>query len=271
MPDPRTLPEELRALTRRNALELSDTRWRYDVQRLLEAVTGLLADTSAVRPRPAPPPPAAATGPHHVSPAALVVSSALVAAVAGLAGRAIAEMLRPDRPHGKPARIVDLVVWRGLAWAVVGMAVALWLAVRLHPTEAHGRAVVRGLFLGLLAGAAGAAIYALPRYRPDSKPPEETLNLLLTIEYAFTGAVMGALIASLWHSPRLPLITVGLLAGAVLELVVIASDWTVNSPSERIANVSIGAALIVGFTVAIHALLDGWGARSGHAAATPSG
>jgi hypothetical protein len=34
MPDPDDLPTDLRSLSRRNALELSDLRWRYDIQRL---------------------------------------------------------------------------------------------------------------------------------------------------------------------------------------------------------------------------------------------
>jgi hypothetical protein len=47
MPGPDELPDELRALARRNALELSDVRWRYDVQRMvktLEQIENELAD-----------------------------------------------------------------------------------------------------------------------------------------------------------------------------------------------------------------------------------
>ncbi len=38
MPAPTRLPEDLLALVRRNAFELSDTRWAYDVQRLIEVL-----------------------------------------------------------------------------------------------------------------------------------------------------------------------------------------------------------------------------------------
>jgi len=38
MPDPDDLPESVRALSRRNALELSDLRWRDDVRRLVSAL-----------------------------------------------------------------------------------------------------------------------------------------------------------------------------------------------------------------------------------------
>ena len=38
MPDPESLPEDIRALARRNAIELSDQRWSFDVQRLADAI-----------------------------------------------------------------------------------------------------------------------------------------------------------------------------------------------------------------------------------------
>jgi ketosteroid isomerase-like protein len=48
MPAPEDLPDSLRALTRRNAVELSDARWRYDTGRLADAVAGT---SSAPAPR----------------------------------------------------------------------------------------------------------------------------------------------------------------------------------------------------------------------------
>ena len=45
MPYSDELPEPVRALTRRNAVELSDLRWRYDVGRLMETLEELLAGT----------------------------------------------------------------------------------------------------------------------------------------------------------------------------------------------------------------------------------
>src|SRR5215207_7894348 len=47
MPHSDELPEAVRALTRRNAFELSDLRWRYDVGRLMDALEGLVSDTGA--------------------------------------------------------------------------------------------------------------------------------------------------------------------------------------------------------------------------------
>jgi hypothetical protein len=45
MPNRRDLPQELRPLTRRNALELSEGRWRSDVGRLITTLDELLAET----------------------------------------------------------------------------------------------------------------------------------------------------------------------------------------------------------------------------------
>ena len=44
MPDRDDLPQEIRAITRRNALELSDLRWRQDVGRLMSTLDVLLAE-----------------------------------------------------------------------------------------------------------------------------------------------------------------------------------------------------------------------------------
>jgi TIR domain len=59
MPSPDDLPPELRAITRRNALELSDQRWRYDVSRLISTLDELLA---GIVPGPPSPERSVATG-----------------------------------------------------------------------------------------------------------------------------------------------------------------------------------------------------------------
>jgi len=50
MPRREDLPPDVRALTRRNALELSDQRWRYDVGRLIRALDELLGPSVAAGP-----------------------------------------------------------------------------------------------------------------------------------------------------------------------------------------------------------------------------
>jgi hypothetical protein len=58
MPDPDGLPEDLRAVARLNALELSDLRWRYDVGRLMSALDEVMGNGAA----PTAPPASAARG-----------------------------------------------------------------------------------------------------------------------------------------------------------------------------------------------------------------
>ena len=63
MPNPDALPAELRPITRRNALELSDARWQYDVGRLNNRLDELFGGVAAApaakvppkRPLPRPP------------------------------------------------------------------------------------------------------------------------------------------------------------------------------------------------------------------------
>jgi hypothetical protein len=68
MPRSQDLPPQLAKLARRNAIELSDARWSYDVQRLIETIQEVLAElgcqpASAAAPQaPAPPVPARPAG-----------------------------------------------------------------------------------------------------------------------------------------------------------------------------------------------------------------
>lgn len=50
IPDSQDLPEGLRALAQQEALELSDTRWRYDVKHLCGYVEGILGTAPRTRP-----------------------------------------------------------------------------------------------------------------------------------------------------------------------------------------------------------------------------
>jgi len=113
MPNRDDLPPELRAITRRNALELSDQRWRYDVGRLINTLEELLAGSPQVHGSPAsersvataPPPKVAVATSARTKPAALparggrstwwavlgavaavVIAVAIVAAISGGGG-----------------------------------------------------------------------------------------------------------------------------------------------------------------------------------------
>jgi hypothetical protein len=84
MPDPDDLPESVRALSRRNALELSDLRWRYDVQRLVSTLVELLEGPTGASNGPAGDSPAA-TKPTRRRWLLFAGAAAAVAAVALMA------------------------------------------------------------------------------------------------------------------------------------------------------------------------------------------
>jgi TIR domain len=87
MPDPDDLPESMRALSRRNALELTDARWRYDVGRLVNTLAGVFYGGPAEAEGPdsaAPAPPRGRRSWALVGAALTVVVVVVVLAVAGV-------------------------------------------------------------------------------------------------------------------------------------------------------------------------------------------
>lgn len=54
MPRPDDLPPDLARLARRNAIELSDARWAFDVDRLIQTIEGVLQETAPASPAPQP-------------------------------------------------------------------------------------------------------------------------------------------------------------------------------------------------------------------------
>lgn len=63
LPDEAQLPEPLRALTKRQALPLSDGRWKGDIERLVETLSRIPGLERRPRPEPQPPSPAPSPAP----------------------------------------------------------------------------------------------------------------------------------------------------------------------------------------------------------------
>ena len=84
MPSPDQLPETLRPLCDRNAIELSDARWNFDVQRLIRR----LEELAGLPPPAATPPHVSRARPRWVIPAAAagIVLAALLVAVLAVMG-----------------------------------------------------------------------------------------------------------------------------------------------------------------------------------------
>ena len=97
-PRPEDLPPSLAKLARRNAIELSDARWGYDVDRLAQTIQGVLGEKTPAAPPPeAPGAPPPATAPKR-RPAARAWVRAAVFPVAALL-LAAAGWISKDRLH----------------------------------------------------------------------------------------------------------------------------------------------------------------------------
>jgi hypothetical protein len=253
MPRPEQLPEDLHPLTRRNALELSDGRWRYDVGRLTDSVDELLGgvtasatQTGADRPLPPVDP-----GP---TPARLLVEGILVAAVAGFFARYASDWIPESKETA--AKIAGIVGRRTETWALIGAVLALWLGLRAKRTD-FARLGLFGLLLGALAGAVGGALYAFPvtLHQPDLTI--EQSQGWEAISLAATGALIGGLVGSLWRQPRFFAgCASGLFAGALVQLFLNAANFDGRDFPQINFAFAIRAAAIAGVTLAVMIALD---------------
>ena len=167
MPSERELPASLRALARRNACELTDGRWDYDVEVLCRRLRRVLGEPTNVHERPLPPHPG---GPHAEerpaadAPAMNVLSAALAtiiaAAVAGVLAMALTRSLSgAGEGEGQWARLAGYATERGVIWAIIGAIVLGAAAVAFGRSRVPLGSVVVGAGAGLLGGAAGGAGY----------------------------------------------------------------------------------------------------------------
>jgi TIR domain len=112
LPAETALPEELRPLVRRQALDLADGRWKGDVQRLCDTLDRLpeLQRTIGPIPKPPPtPPPAPAPAPAPLAPVAPKSKHKLWMGVgAGVVGAAlVSSFVNPsDPPEASPAPFI---------------------------------------------------------------------------------------------------------------------------------------------------------------------
>lgn len=276
MPRADQLPEELQPITRRNALELSDGRWRYDVGRLnetlehlLEGLTGVPAQAQPEPLTPAPataaPPPAASGAPAEAEPAAarsydfpeaarLVVEAVLVAAIAAFVGRLLVDKVPESETTA--SEIAAVVMRRGGAWGLTGLALALWLGVRTRRSDLF-RLGVLGLIIGAIAGAIGAAIWGLPVKLPSegvTKAAEQGWEVLAT---AVTAGLIGALLGTIWRPSRLlaGLLT-GAFSGALIQLFVNGAGPSGKEVPEIGYAFGLRAGFVAGATLLVLLLLD---------------
>jgi TIR domain len=242
MPRREKLPAEIRALTRRNALELSDARWRYDVGRLTAALDQLLAELTGTHVLPLPREPSAPSLP----PRRLIVEAALVGAVAALLAFWLGDARAADAETsaGKIARLIFL---RAETWAIACAALAIWLTLRIGGGGLVRRGLI-GLLVGAIGGALGGAIFALPQNLTDLK--SDTTDWIDVGAFAVMGGFMGALLGAIWRPPRVGLgLASGIAAGAVIELILrpleLKGVAAYGIRGAVIAGVALGALLLL--------------------------
>lgn len=255
MPRAEDLPAELRPLTRRNALEMSDGRWRYDVNRLMSTLDELLPGSAKT---PPPPPPPLRPGPR------VILEGVLLAAAVGAVGRFLLEKLiqTPDDQYDEPSgeiaeHVIAEVLRRAGTAALVGLALAVWLAYRLGRGKPN-RAWRKGLLVGALAGCIGGLVWTLPVFLPTKELEFQEKAELELVAIAAVGAVLGALIGSCWRPRRFwSALAAGAVGGLLFQGFVLASDWRNNSsPAEIALSFGLGSAVISGLALATMLLLD---------------
>jgi hypothetical protein len=184
-----------------------------------------------------------------------------VGAAAGLAGGWIAELIKLQDSSDKFAKIANSVLGRGVGWALVGAALAAWLTVA-RDSDGGGiaRRALSGLIAGALAGALGGVVFGA-RVLPQSTFGASVQQLSVGAAAA-TGALVGALIGSLWTPRRVGVgIAAGLVAGALVLVIVFSGGWKVDSPWERVLLGGMQALVLTGLVLtALHLLDVGHGA-----------
>lgn len=283
MPKAEQLPAEMRPLARRNALELSDGRWRYDVGRLNETLEhlleGLTGVPAQVRPEPAKPGPGARqpevpsippiTGEQvmewgskheaersHTFPEAarLVAEGMVVAAVAAYLGRLLVNGVPESETTA--GEIAAVVARRTGAWGLTGVALALWLGLRTKRRDLP-RICLLGLAFGVAAGVVGGLLWGLPVKLPNREATETGEHAAEILAMIGTGAILGRLLGAIWRPRRLAAATLaGLLAGAAIQLIVNAAGPSGKDMPTIGYAFAIRAAVITGATLAFLLLLD---------------
>lgn len=273
MPRREELPDELGTLARRNALELSEGRWRYDVGRLLDTLDELLSE-SAESQEATPPP---SLRPPEPAPPGLgwrlALEGMLLTAVTTVLARVLAQAIY-DAPEKawrwravvagetvtdketwpeRRSHIAEVVGWRTLTFGAVGGMLAIWLGLKIWHRYTP-RQVLRGLLIGGLAGVLSGAICGAFVYLPNETVPLDTRANLDLVSFAAAGAVIGWLIGRSWRPPRIGRAVLAGAAGGFLgQGLIVIAGWQSTSALVNGLKFAVVAATIVG--VALVAML----------------
>jgi hypothetical protein len=173
LPPREELPESLLALRRRNAFELSDRRWDYDIEELGKHLDGLLRGTSAIHVKPTGPPPQPTTVMPAVpapepepEPADHTTFAVLAAAVVALLTAFPADLLARNLVDRAPLdrdqllTVRDFVLEKAIFFGIVGGLAALAVGFLSRRSREPIVSFLLGLGAGIVAGAVYAGAYA---------------------------------------------------------------------------------------------------------------
>jgi hypothetical protein len=237
MPKSEDLPEELSELRERNAAELSDVRWRYDV--------GLLGETLEKRRLPS------GERSERFQTLMRFLRDGLVPAVlVGMAARWIV-----GEPNEVSGEIVKGVIRQAEIWALVGATLAVWIAISRGEPGRIPTLALAGLVLGAIGGALGGAILNAPKElaKPEMLDRDVVDQIWIGVRAAH-GLFIGALLGLIWKPRGIATgMAAGLFGGALCQLAFIGLDWNWrDSNLAGIAATGIECMAIVSFaTVAL--------------------
>jgi hypothetical protein len=172
LPPREELPESLLALRRRNAFELSDRRWDYDVAQLGEHLDRVLRGTSALHVRPADlptttaTPTAAVAAPPAQEPADHTTFAVFAAAGVALLTAFPADLLahnlvnRASLDRDDLVTVRDFILEKAIFFGIVGALAALTVGFLSRRSREPIVSTLLGLGAGIVAGAAYAGAYA---------------------------------------------------------------------------------------------------------------
>ncbi len=255
LPPREELPESLLALRRRNAFELSDRRWDYDVGQLGQHLDRVLRGTSALHVRPAelptttmtatptaavaaaPPPtpapaPAAAPEPADHTTFAVFAAAAvalLTAFPADLLARNLVNRAPLDRDNLITVRdfILEKAIFFGIAGALAALAVGFLSRRSREPIVSF----LLGLGAGIVAGAVYAGAYAGLTLSSAEGTDTASTAVGMIAAGAFLGWAFGAERAGARLEASCAGLAGGLLAGGVVGVL---HDSLTTAPEHRL-------------------------------------
>ena len=251
MPAAHELPAGLRELARRQALELSDGRWRHDVTRLIAQLRGVVQDDPsliALAPDEAAhdhattgPRPGASPGSNRDRANAVL----MMVAAAGL-GVLIAAVLLADVATLGAGDQADRVAQAAIAWAIIGALVCAAAAATLPGLRANP---VGWAILGLFNGAVAGGLSGLTYIALEDGPMSGSEHLLPGAATCIAGVVLGLALAKRVDGERWAYALAGLLGGLIGGT--LAATGAIAAPDP-----ALGAALLAtGLTVGALALV----------------